>query len=129
MTATRVNNQATIEELEMIRDFIMLPYMLDMCQKSMDDLRYSSNLFKEQFTRVVQLIMNAITRDLAQIRREFNKRQIKVWEDGSIDGIIYNNYTCRGYESRFGIVRETLRSEISVRLAKYASGVFSKPVH
>jgi len=111
----------------MIRDYIMLPHMLTICDRSLDDLRISSNIFKQQFVTMVQLIMDSITRDLTQIRREFSKRKIKVWEDETLNGILYHKYVCRGYESRFGIIRETLRSEISVRLAKYASRVIGRP--
>jgi len=127
--SVQTTGRITIEELTMVRDFIMLPHMLTMCQNSLDDLRISRNLFKDQFAGMVQLIMDAITRDLAQLRREFSKRKIKVWDDGVVDGIIYSRYNCRGYEDRFGVVREALRSEISVRLKQYASGVIIKPTH
>jgi len=113
----------------MIRDAIMYPYMLTMCQKSLDDLRLSSNLFKQQFEQLVQIMMDAITRDLATTKRGLYASKIKVWDDGVKDGILYYNYTCRGYQERFGIVRETLRSEISVRLTKYANEVLAKQAH
>jgi len=127
--STDIKGKATLEELTMIRDSIMYPYMLTMCQKSLDDLRISSNLFKQQFEQLVILIMDAITRNLAAIKRGMAKSKIKVWEDETKDGILYHKYICRGYESRFGIIRETLRSEISVRLTKYANGVLANPVH
>jgi hypothetical protein len=120
---------ATTEELTMIRDYIMLPHMLTMCDKSREDAKRSGNLFANHFARIIQIVMDDITRDLAVIRKEFNKRQIKVWDDCVDDGILYSHYTCRGYQQRFGIVRETLRSEISFRLAQYASQVFKPVVH
>jgi hypothetical protein len=52
------------------------------------------------------------------------KRNIKVFDEETNDGIIYHKYSCRGYEDRFGIVRETLRTEISFRLANYAASIF-----
>jgi len=37
--------------------------------------------------------------------------------------IIYHRFCCRGYEDRFAIVREALRTEIGVRLAKYCADI------
>ncbi|MFC5469321.1 hypothetical protein ACFPPD_11365 [Cohnella suwonensis] len=115
--------RATNEELKMIRDVIMLPHMLTMSDKSLQEVKRVPNLFKRTFEQVVQLIMNKISKDLFSLRRELKNRNIKVFDDETADGIIYHRYVCRGYEDRFGIVRETLRSEISVRLARYASEV------
>ncbi|UUZ85840.1 hypothetical protein LJK88_21675 [Paenibacillus sp. P26] len=39
--------------------------------------------------------------------------------DEQIDLVIYHKIICRGYEERFGMVRDVVRSEISIRLTKY----------
>ncbi|WP_233184401.1 hypothetical protein [Paenibacillus sonchi] len=57
----------TTEELTMIRDAIMFPYMLTMCDKSLQDLKNSAHLFKQLFQQVIQIIMNYITKDLSKI--------------------------------------------------------------
>ncbi|RKP50047.1 hypothetical protein D7Z26_19735 [Cohnella endophytica] len=119
-----LTGRATNEELTMIRDVIMFPHMLTMSDKSLQEVRRTPNLYKRLFEQAVQLIMNKISKDLFALRRELKNRNIKVFDDETADGIIYHRYVCRGYEDKFGIVRETLRSEISVRLAQYASSVF-----
>ncbi|TFE30852.1 hypothetical protein [Cohnella luojiensis] len=118
-----IAGRASIEELTMIRDFIMLPHMLTMSDKSLQDIRRSSNILKRYFEKFIQLVMDRITKDLMKVRRELAQRGIKVFDDESVDGIIYHGYSCRGYQDRFGIMRETLRAEISFRLAKYSSEV------
>ncbi|MFC3748696.1 hypothetical protein [Paenibacillus sp. GCM10012306] len=115
----------TTEELTMIRDAIMFPYMLTMCDKSLQDLRNSTHLFKQLFEQVIQIIMNYITKDLSKINRELRQRNIKIFSDETHDGIIYHRYVCRGYEDQFGIVREVLRSEISVHFTKCAARILS----
>lgn len=113
------------EELKMIRDSIMLPHMLTLSNKSLEDLRFSKNLYRKYFERFVQEMMNRISRDLSKLQRDLRERNIKVFDDETRDGIIYYRYLCRGYEDKFGIVRETLRAEISIRLAQYASDVWN----
>jgi len=116
--------RATTEELTMIRDLIMYPHMLTMCDRSLQEVKRSPNLFKRFFERFIQLLMERISKELFSLRKELKNRNIKVFDDETVDGIIYHRYACRGYEDKFGIVRETLRSEISVRLTRYSSDIF-----
>lgn len=124
MSETRTAGYATTEELRMIRDSIMLPYMLTMADKARQDIDRSEHMFRRHYAGMTRLIMDKITADLAELRRELRMRKIKVDEDGSSDGILYWKYFCRGYEERFGIVRETLRSEIAFRMGEYGDKVF-----
>ncbi|GIO38737.1 hypothetical protein J41TS12_35980 [Paenibacillus antibioticophila] len=118
--------RVTTEELTMIRDAIMFPYMLTMCEKSLQDLRISAHLFKQIHEQFIQIMMKDISRDLSKTNRELRQRNIKIFSDETHDGIIYHRYICRGYEDRFGIVREVLRSEISVRFTKYSMRILSQ---
>lgn len=117
--------RATTDELRMIRDVIMFPHMLTMSEKSLQEVRRTPNLYKMYFEQFIELVMDRITKDLFALRRELKSRNIKVYDDETADGIIYHKFVCRGYEDRFGIVRETLRSEISFRLARYASSTLN----
>jgi hypothetical protein len=99
--------------------------MLTMSDKSLQEIKRSPNLYKRFFEQFIQLLMDRISKELFSLRRELKNRNIKVFDDETVDGIIYHRYVCRGYENRFGIVRETLRSEISNRLAKFASEIFN----
>jgi hypothetical protein len=117
------SGRATSEELKLIRDSIMLPHMLTMCDKSLQEVKQSTALFKRYFVQLIQMTMDKISKDLFALRRDLKNRNIKVYDDEVADGIIYHRYFCRGYEEKFGIVRETLRSEISIRMAQYASSI------
>jgi hypothetical protein len=117
--------RATSDELTMIRDVIMFPHMLTMSEKSLQEAKRTPNLYKKYFEQFIELVMDRITKDLFALRRELKSRNIKVYDDETADGIIYHRYVCRGYEDKFGIVRETLRSEISFRMARYASSIFN----
>lgn len=107
------------EEYTMVRDYILLPHMLTMVQKSIDDVRNSSNLLKRLYVTAAQVVMDRISKDLYALRREMSRRNIKVFEDEQADLVVYHRFVCRGYEDRFGMTRDVMRSEISLRLSRY----------
>ncbi len=111
----------TTEELTMLRDYILLPYMLMMVQKSVDDIEHSPNLLKQLYLATGQAVMNKISKDMRDIKRELTKRNIKIFSDEHVDFIVYHRFLCRGYEDRFGMTRDVMRSEISIRLGKYVA--------
>ncbi|GAA3406767.1 hypothetical protein ACFFNY_24830 [Paenibacillus hodogayensis] len=116
----------TTEELTMIRDYVLLPHMLTMVQRSIDDIKNSTNILKRLYLLSAEVVMSSINRDLYDLRRELSRRSIKIHGDEQVDMVVYYRYVCRGYEERIGIVREVMRSEISMRLAKYVSEVVHK---
>lgn len=56
-------------------------------------------------------------------RRSLSKRRIRLLSDEQVDLVLYHKYICRGYEERFGIVREVMRAEISVKFSGYISKI------
>ncbi|CAI6023831.1 hypothetical protein [Cohnella sp. JJ-181] len=118
--APQASGHPSAEELRMIRDVIVLPHMLTMVQRGMEECERSANLLNRLTLTGAQVLLNLITRDLHELRREMSSRRIRLLNvDEQVDLVIYHRYVCRGYEERFGIVREVLRSEISVQLARY----------
>ncbi len=111
------------EELEMIRDLVMFPQLITMVQKSIEDMGYAKIALKSVIIRCLEIIMFQISDDYYALRRELKNRNIKVTEEETNDGILYYRYFCRGYEEKFGIVRETLRTEMSTRLTKYTTDI------
>jgi hypothetical protein len=112
-------NRPTADEFKMIRDYILLPYMLSMVQKNIEDTGNQSNLLKQLYVTADQAVMKQISADMYSVRRELSKRNIKITNDEQADMVIYHRFICRGYEDRFGMVRDVMRSEISIRLSKY----------
>lgn len=117
------NAGPTPEELIMLRDYILLPHLLTMVQRNMDDLGRSSMLLKKLYMLATRVLMDRISKDIYGLRREFAQRSIKVFGEES-DGAAYcYKYVCRGYENKFWIVREVMRTELSTMLTKYLSGM------
>ncbi|MFC3802742.1 hypothetical protein [Cohnella sp. GCM10012308] len=119
----RAAGHPTTEEMVMIRDVILLPHMLTMAQKSIDDSKLSGNFMSQLHIAATQAIMDMISKDLYALRRELSQRRIRILSEEQVDLVIYHRYVCRGYEERFGIVREVMRAEISVKFGTYISKI------
>ncbi|BCG58892.1 MULTISPECIES: hypothetical protein [Paenibacillus] len=111
----------TAEERTMLRDYILLPYMEKMVQKSIAEVEYSTNILKRLYLVAGQYILEQIMKDLYKLRRELKQRNIRILTEEQSDLIVYHHYYCRGYKERFGMTRDVMRSEISLRLTKYTS--------
>ncbi|GBG08324.1 hypothetical protein PAT3040_02903 [Paenibacillus agaridevorans] len=113
----------TADELDQIRDYIMYPHMLTMIQKSIQDLSFMQVSLKGVLVRCMEYLMQRVTADYYALKKEFRLKNIKVIEEEMNDGILYFRYFCRGYEEKFGVVRESLRSEIIMRMTEYTKEI------
>ncbi|MFF2088879.1 hypothetical protein [Paenibacillus sp. NPDC058174] len=115
----------TKEELEFIRDFVLLPMMLSIVEKNLRDIELSSYTMKPLFIRASFAVVRLIENDLAAVRKELQMRKIQVFQDEleSEGGAIHYRFVCRGYEDRFSMIREVARAQISIRIAKYIAKV------
>lgn len=113
------NNLITSEERIMLRDYILLPHIETMVQKSLSEVEYSVNILKRSYLMAGQYIMEKVIQDQHRLRREMKQRNIKILHEEQSELVVYYRYYCRGYEERFGITRDVMRTEISLRLTRY----------
>ncbi|MBO7743292.1 hypothetical protein I8J29_03745 [Paenibacillus sp. MWE-103] len=119
--APRERGIISTEERGMLRDYILLPHMEKMVEKSIADVEHMTTVLKRAYLMAGQKILDRIAQDLYGLRRELKKRNIRILNEEQSDLVVYHRYYCRGYEDRFGMTRDVMRSEISVRLARYTS--------
>lgn len=113
----------TNDELTMIRDCILLPHMQTMVLHSIEDLECSDNPLQQLHLKPARALLRLIDKDYYNLRAELKQRGIKLIDEEQSqnlkDGVLYYPYICRGYQDRFGIMREVAKAEISVRLTNY----------
>jgi len=114
------------EEMEWIRDSVLLPMILTIVDKNSTEISLSSYSLKTLYLKASQILMAEIHSDLSEIRKQLKARNIKVFQEEHIDSAMYYRFICRGYEDTFAIVRNVARAEISVRIAKYIANMFRK---
>ena len=119
--APRQAKVTTAEERTMIRDYILLPHMEKMVQKSLSEIESMTTLLKRGYLMTGHRVLDEIMNDQYALRRELKMRNIRIVAEEQSDAVVYHRYYCRGYEEHFGMTREVMRSEISWKLARYVS--------
>ncbi|NRR01250.1 hypothetical protein HP570_03250 [Brevibacillus sp. RS1.1] len=112
------------EELELIRDSVLLPMILTIVDKNSTEIGLSSFSLKNLYLKASQVLMAQIHLDLSEVRKKLKAKNIKVFQEERIDSALYYRFVCRGYEDTFAIVRDVARAEISMRISKYVSDMF-----
>lgn len=122
-----VSGRPTDEELALVRDSVILPHMLTIADRSMREVSRSQLPMKSYLLKSVQMLMDRVSLELFRVRREMKKRNIRMLAEEQADEVMYYRFVCRGYEERFGFVREVVRAELNGKLVSFASQVLNKP--
>lgn len=111
----------TAVELRMIKEFILLPLLMTAFER---DLKRISAAVKTPgpYAELLQRVLDRITVDLAQIRRQFRIRGIKVYDPERTAAGIRAEFKCRGYLSEYGILNNVLKAEAEIYMKNYLHG-------
>lgn len=119
-------DQPSNEELVMMRDYILLPYLLTVVQRNIDSIKADKAILKALYAGAAEIIASSIEKDLFTLRKELMRRNLRVTPGDMDDDFVLNfAYRYRGYCGNFGITREELRSQMSLRLGKYVSDIMA----
>ncbi|QSF42633.1 hypothetical protein [Paenibacillus tianjinensis] len=111
----------TTLERTMVRDLILLPYIDTMVDKSIKEIEQSGNVLSKMYLMTGRYIQNQVMKDTYQLQKELKQRNVRFIADEQDDFISYYKIFYRGYQERFGLTRDVMRSEISLRLTKYTT--------
>ena len=114
-------NRLNADERTMVRDLILLPYIDTMVGKSILEIERGQNVLQRAYLLAGRAIQKRVMKDIYELRKELKKRNIKVVEAEIEEFLIYHMIFCRGYQERFGITRDELRTQISLRLTRYTN--------
>ncbi|MFD2328796.1 hypothetical protein ACFSR7_05985 [Cohnella sp. GCM10020058] len=108
-------------ELEMIRDYLLLPFMITMAERALEEAERSGNLLNRLFVEAAHLLLARLSTEAARMRKEFRDRGISVHGPAQeeMKDILMLRYTVRGYEDKFGIYREVAKAQISIQFGQY----------
>ncbi|UQZ36796.1 hypothetical protein C2I18_26660 [Paenibacillus sp. PK3_47] len=111
----------TIAERTMVRDLILLPYIDTMVSKSIEEIEHSGNVLSRIYLMAGRYIQHRVMQDTYRLQKELRQRNIKVLPDEQEDFLVYHKILFRGYQERFGLTRDVMRTEISLKLTRYTS--------
>lgn len=112
-------NIPTPEEIIAVRDYVILPFMLDMVENDRKKLESDSVSLRLLFEATNGKLADRIHHDLVAVRKFLKERQIKVMELGQFGSEMRYKFWIRGYEDQFTLMKEIVRSELSIRFGKY----------
>lgn len=108
----------TEEEQGMITEFIILPFVLSVFDR---DAKVIGDHVKTKapYIQTIELAMDRITTNLTEVRKEFRKRDIRVFPTRRTEHGIQCSYMCRGYENELELMWNYVRAEVEIRMKHY----------
>lgn len=110
----------TQEELSLIKSYLLLIFIQKVFERDIRILKESGVFRTPQL--YMELIANGdqqATMLLAEVKREFRQRNIKVYQIGQDDHGPDAKYVCRGYTGEMRILWPAFRNEMLVRMRVY----------
>ncbi|AJS57888.1 hypothetical protein [Paenibacillus sp. IHBB 10380] len=110
----------TTEEINMMKDFVLLPIMHSIIMRKAREIERSSEMLRVLYTKVAQLLAKNMYTDLSKVKRSLLEKNIRVFEEEKDDQMVRYRYIYRNYEDSFVITRSYMRAEVSMRIGRYA---------
>lgn len=109
----------TQEEAEMIKQYVLLPLLLDALERDRRVLASASLKLPQVYKGLFNLLQNAATADLTRVRQSMRKHGLKVFEERRTNLGIEARYLCRGYTYEFSMLWGLVKAELTSRLCAY----------
>jgi len=109
----------TEEEVEMIKQYILLPLMLDVLESDRESLESVKLKASQVYGGIIRLLQAYTTAELAQVRRDIREHGMKVYEERRTELGIEARYLCRGYTYEFSLLWGVANAEIKQRFFNY----------
>ncbi|CAM4418131.1 hypothetical protein U9M73_08695 [Paenibacillus phoenicis] len=109
----------TQEEAEMIKQYVLLPLLLDVLERDQRALASASLKLPQVYKGLIRLLQNAAAADLARVRQGMREHGLKVFEERRTNLGIEARYLCRGYTYEFSMLWGLVKAELIRRLCAY----------
>ncbi|MCG7407584.1 hypothetical protein MH117_09125 [Paenibacillus sp. ACRRX] len=125
-TPSDTASQPKREDIELMRDYILLPVMYTLVTKKIHEVEVSSETLKALYAKTAQILATTIYKDLSKVKQQMLEKEIRIINEEKHDSTMHLHYTYRNYEDSFIITKEYMRMAISKRLARYTDSLISK---
>jgi hypothetical protein len=108
------------QDLQLIKNYIILPLVLNVFERDKNRIK-NEQLFKtyQPYIAKFELVMDEITRDLTNVRKQLRLHGIKVYDGEKVDKYLRHEYLCRGYLGEFMMLLETLKADVEIVMSHY----------
>lgn len=109
----------TKKEIEVMRDYVILPVALKIIEKKRMEIEVSSETLRGLYTAAANVLAKSIREDMYHSKKVLLESDIRVFEDSKDDNELHYRYTCRGRVDRFVMTKDFMRAEVSTRIGRY----------
>lgn len=114
----------TQDEIIAVKNAILLPLMMEMCDRSCKELEQGKGLFNTLHLAAARSLIDAIHDDLVVSKKFLFSRKIKMYPDP--ENKLRCEYRFRGYVGEMTLLRDVAKAEIAVRLGEYIKDIGAK---
>ncbi|MDO7905230.1 hypothetical protein Q5741_02230 [Paenibacillus sp. JX-17] len=107
----------TEEELLLVKEAAILPYMFDVLERDIAMLRQAALKLPEPYIARLQAAQNRVLERQLQLKQLFRQGDIRIIEARRTEFSLQVEYKCRGYTHRMELLWEIVRADIEIRLA------------
>lgn len=106
----------TREELQMVKECAILPFLLNVLEKDIRSMEASG--LTELYVERLKEIQRSFLTKLTQLKRNCRTRSIMIVESHRKEYSLLLRYRCRGYEHHMELQWEFVKADIEQRLAE-----------
>lgn len=107
------------EESKLVKDFILLPLLLDALENDRGILSAAALKMPVISNTIIDRLQKAALADLAQVRKNMRERGLKVYEDRKTRLGVEVEFLCRGYHHKLSMLWGLVEAEIEQRSYTY----------
>ncbi|MFD3258651.1 hypothetical protein ACE3MQ_08595 [Paenibacillus lentus] len=121
----RAPSPPTAKDIEVIRQYIILPVALQIVEKKNREVERSSQTLKSLYAVATKVLAQHMREDMQRCRKSLIKQQIRIFEP-STDGLdIHYRFVCRGIEDEFTMTKDFLKSQVSLAIGQYTNNLIA----
>ncbi|MCY9666415.1 hypothetical protein M5X11_15840 [Paenibacillus alginolyticus] len=114
-----ITNIETDEDIQLIKEFTLLPILLDMLARDSEELKvHKDKIVYGHVLFYLKEVENAIYPELQNIKSAMKKRDIKVLNTSTNSLGINIEYKVRGYIHHFTMLRSLIKAELMTTLMR-----------
>lgn len=107
------------EETKLVKDFTLLPLLLDVLEKDRQTLCRSDLKNLELTNVIIDRLQNAAIEDLSEVRKDMRKNNLKIYDNRRTELGVEVDFICRGYHHKLTILWGLIEAEIEKKSYTY----------
>lgn len=113
-------------DMEMIRQYIILPIALQIVEKKQQEIEQSREMLKSLYSEAAKLLIKRIRLDISELKRGLLSKQIRVTREARDDVELRFRCMHGSRESEVTMTRNFLKDAISVALGQYTNNLIAQ---